>query len=105
MSGQSTVLVVEDEWPARNYLVELLEGSGLAEVVGAVGTAGDADTAGALAQIRWRRSLLARAAILSRLATTSAHLTTSAEAQAVETNWETDSPDARILPLRAAMSC
>ncbi len=35
-------LVVEDEWPARNYLVELLEGSGLAEVVGAVG---DADTA------------------------------------------------------------
>jgi DNA-binding LytR/AlgR family response regulator len=32
-------LVVEDEWPARNYLVELLEGSGLAEVVGAVGDA------------------------------------------------------------------
>ena len=31
-------LVVEDEWPARNYLVELLEASGLAEVVGAVGT-------------------------------------------------------------------
>jgi len=31
-------LVVEDEWPARNYLVELLESSGLAEVVGAVGT-------------------------------------------------------------------
>src|SRR4030088_1794850 len=30
-------LVVEDEWPARNYLVELLEASGLAEVVGAVG--------------------------------------------------------------------
>jgi DNA-binding LytR/AlgR family response regulator len=29
-------LVVEDEWPARNYLVELLEGSHLAEVVGAV---------------------------------------------------------------------
>ncbi|HKO49286.1 MAG TPA: LytTR family DNA-binding domain-containing protein, partial [Polyangiaceae bacterium] len=29
-------LVVEDEWPARNYLVELLEGSKLAEVVGAV---------------------------------------------------------------------
>ncbi len=29
-------LVVEDEWPARNYLVELIEGSGLAEVVGAV---------------------------------------------------------------------
>ena len=35
-------LVVEDEWPARNYLVELLEGSGLAEVVGAVGTADEA---------------------------------------------------------------
>lgn len=35
-------LVVEDEWPARNYLVELLEGSELAEVVGAVGTADDA---------------------------------------------------------------
>jgi two-component system response regulator LytT len=31
------VLVVEDEWPARNYLVELIESSGLAEVVGAVG--------------------------------------------------------------------
>jgi DNA-binding LytR/AlgR family response regulator len=30
-------LVVEDEWPARNYLVELIESSGLAEVVGAVG--------------------------------------------------------------------
>jgi DNA-binding LytR/AlgR family response regulator len=30
-------LVVEDEWPARNYLVELLEQSQLAEVVGAVG--------------------------------------------------------------------
>jgi DNA-binding LytR/AlgR family response regulator len=29
-------LVVEDEWPARNYLVELLEQSELAEVVGAV---------------------------------------------------------------------
>lgn len=34
--------VVEDEWPARNYLVELLEASGLARVVGAVGTAHDA---------------------------------------------------------------
>ena len=28
-----------------------------------------------------------------------------AEAQAVETSWETDSPEARIVPLRAAMSC
>jgi two-component system response regulator LytT len=35
-------LVVEDEWPARNYLVELLEGSGLAEVVGAVATVEEA---------------------------------------------------------------
>jgi two-component system, LytTR family, response regulator LytT len=29
-------LVVEDEWPARNYLVELIEGSNLGQVVGAV---------------------------------------------------------------------
>lgn len=29
-------LVVEDEWPARNYLVEILQASGLAEVVAAV---------------------------------------------------------------------
>jgi two-component system, LytTR family, response regulator LytT len=36
------VLVVEDEWPARNYLVELIESSGLAAVVGAVGTLEDA---------------------------------------------------------------
>lgn len=33
------VLVVEDEWPARNYLVELLHASKLAEVVGAVADA------------------------------------------------------------------
>ena len=32
-------LVVEDEWPARNYLVELIEASGLAEVVGALSDA------------------------------------------------------------------
>jgi two-component system, LytTR family, response regulator LytT len=31
-------LVVEDEWPTRNYLVELIEATGLAEVVGAVPT-------------------------------------------------------------------
>ncbi|MBX3232824.1 MAG: response regulator transcription factor [Labilithrix sp.] len=31
-------LVLEDEWPARNYLVELLEGTGNAEVVGAIAT-------------------------------------------------------------------
>lgn len=30
------VLVLEDEWPARNFLVQLLEASGLAEVVAAV---------------------------------------------------------------------
>lgn len=36
------VLVVEDEWPARNYLVELLEASGMAEVVGAVANVDDA---------------------------------------------------------------
>jgi two-component system response regulator LytT len=36
------VLVVEDEWTARNYLVELLEGSHLAEVTGAVASAGEA---------------------------------------------------------------
>ncbi len=35
-------LVVEDEWPARNYLVELIEGSGLAQVVGAVAGVEDA---------------------------------------------------------------
>lgn len=33
------VLVVEDEWPARNYLVELLHASKLAVVVGAVADA------------------------------------------------------------------
>ncbi|UQA58089.1 LytR/AlgR family response regulator transcription factor [Polyangium aurulentum] len=35
-------LVVEDEWPARNYLVELIEASNLAEVVGAVASVGEA---------------------------------------------------------------
>jgi len=35
-------LVVEDEWPARNYLVELLETSGAATVVGAVATVEEA---------------------------------------------------------------
>jgi two-component system response regulator LytT len=39
------VIVVEDEWPARNYLVELLVGSGLAEVVGAVATVEEAHEA------------------------------------------------------------
>lgn len=35
-------LVVDDEWAARNYLVELLEGSRRAEVAGAVGSAAEA---------------------------------------------------------------
>ena len=38
-------LVVEDEWPARNYLVELLEASQLAHVVGAVASAEEAHEA------------------------------------------------------------
>jgi DNA-binding LytR/AlgR family response regulator len=48
MSGEASLaprlrtLVVEDEWPARNYLVELIEGSKLAEVVGAVASADEA---------------------------------------------------------------
>jgi DNA-binding LytR/AlgR family response regulator len=45
MTGRLRALVVEDEWPARNYLVELLESSGLAEVVGAVGTLDEAKQA------------------------------------------------------------
>jgi two-component system response regulator LytT len=35
-------LVVEDEWAARNYLVELLEASGSVEILGAVASADDA---------------------------------------------------------------
>jgi two-component system, LytTR family, response regulator LytT len=35
-------LVVEDEWAARNYLVELLERSGAVEVIGAAASAEDA---------------------------------------------------------------
>jgi DNA-binding LytR/AlgR family response regulator len=31
-------LVLEDEWPTRNYLVKLIQGTGRAEVVGAVAT-------------------------------------------------------------------
>jgi DNA-binding LytR/AlgR family response regulator len=42
MTRGMRAFVVEDEWPARNYLVELLESSGLAEVVGAVGTIDEA---------------------------------------------------------------
>ena len=36
------VVILEDEWPARNYLVELLEATGRAEVVGAIATAQEA---------------------------------------------------------------
>jgi len=35
-------LVLEDEWPTRNHLVELIEGSGLAKVTGAVATLDEA---------------------------------------------------------------
>jgi two-component system response regulator LytT len=35
-------LVVEDEWAARDYLVELLDGSNLAQVAGAVSSAAEA---------------------------------------------------------------
>jgi two-component system, LytTR family, response regulator LytT len=35
-------LVLEDEWLARKYLVQLIEATGLAEVVGAVPTIGEA---------------------------------------------------------------
>jgi two-component system response regulator LytT len=41
-SASMRTLVLEDEWVARNYLVELLQGTGLATVVGAVGAFGDA---------------------------------------------------------------
>lgn len=41
-SEKLRALVVEDEWAARNYLVELLEGSQCAEVTGAVASAKDA---------------------------------------------------------------
>lgn len=39
------VVVVEDEWPARNYLVELLQQTGAAEVVAAVATLAEAQQA------------------------------------------------------------
>jgi DNA-binding LytR/AlgR family response regulator len=35
-------LVLEDEWPARNYLVQLIEGTEIADVVGAVASIGEA---------------------------------------------------------------
>lgn len=36
------VFVLEDEWVARNFLVEMIEGTGVASVVGATGTFDDA---------------------------------------------------------------
>lgn len=47
MNGPALVraLIVEDEWLARNYLVELLQGSGMAEVVAAVTTVSEAEQA------------------------------------------------------------
>jgi DNA-binding LytR/AlgR family response regulator len=47
MNDLLRALVVEDEWPARNYLVELLEASGRAAVIGAV-----EDVEGARAALR-----------------------------------------------------
>jgi two-component system response regulator LytT len=44
-SPKLRALVVEDEWPARNYLVELLMDSGQAEVVGAVSSVDEAQQA------------------------------------------------------------
>ena len=41
-SAKLRILVVEDEWPARNYLVELLEATGSAQVVGAFASADEA---------------------------------------------------------------
>jgi len=40
-----SALVVEDEWPARNYLVELIHASELAEVLAAFGTTEAAEAA------------------------------------------------------------
>jgi two-component system, LytTR family, response regulator LytT len=47
MSDRSTLraLVLEDEWPTRNYLVQLIEGTHLAEVTGAVATLDEASEA------------------------------------------------------------
>ena len=40
-----SALVLEDEWPTRNYLVQLIEGTHLAEVVGAVASLDEAHEA------------------------------------------------------------
>jgi two-component system response regulator LytT len=42
MQNRLRALVLDDEWPARNYLVELIEATRLAEVVGAVEGVGEA---------------------------------------------------------------
>ena len=42
MNNRLRALVVEDEHPARNYLVELLSATGRVDVVGAVATLGSA---------------------------------------------------------------
>jgi DNA-binding LytR/AlgR family response regulator len=42
VTARLRALVCEDEWPARNYIVRLLEESGSAEVIGAVGSADEA---------------------------------------------------------------
>ncbi len=41
-SNLMKALVVEDEWPTRNYLVKLIQGTELAEVIGAVATIDEA---------------------------------------------------------------
>jgi two-component system response regulator LytT len=41
-AGRLRALVVEDEWPAREYLIELLLGTGQVDVVAAVATAAEA---------------------------------------------------------------
>ena len=43
--GPMQVLVLEDEWLARSYLVELLQGTGLAHVAAAVATTNEAEQA------------------------------------------------------------
>ena len=45
MNAKVRALVVEDEWPARNYLVELLQSTGLAEIAGAVSSVHEAKEA------------------------------------------------------------
>jgi len=44
-TGKLRALIVEDEWPARNYLVELLEATGSVQVIGAVASVDEARAA------------------------------------------------------------